>query len=239
MKIPMKTGLAVLALALSCGLLVAQDGPRDVAAAPGGEVMRLGGPATGDEGFVDPDGPGGPGGAGRMGRDGGRGNWGRGRGGFERGGHGRREFGLSRILSNPDIQQKVGVTSEQVAKIRQQETAFRKTAIQQRADLEVKQIDLRDLLAADKPDRPAIDRQLQAISVSRLAMDKSRIDFRLNMKEALTPEQREKLRQAIKDRMQARRGEGRRGGPGGRGQSGPGAGGGGGGAVAPPANPGE
>jgi Spy/CpxP family protein refolding chaperone len=102
----------------------------------------------------------------------------------------------------------------------------------------VKQIDLRDLLAADKPDRAALDRQLQAISASRLAMDKSRIDFRLNMKDALTPEQREKLRQAMKDRMQARRGEGRRGGPGGRGRRGPG--GGGAGAAAPPAtNPGE
>ncbi len=234
MKIAMKMGLAALAMALSCGVMVAQDGPRDFAGAPGGAVMGPGGPGGGDEGFVDPDGPGGPGGA----RDGGRGDWGRGRGGFERGGHGRHEFGLSRILSNPEIQQKVGVTPEQVAKIRQQETAFRKTAIQQRADLEVKQIDLGDLLAADKPDRAAIDRQLQAISASRLAMDKSRVDFRLNMKDALTPEQREKLRQAMKDRMQARRGEGRRGGPGGHGQRGPGSGGGG-GAAAPPANPGE
>ncbi|MGB7730541.1 MAG: periplasmic heavy metal sensor [Candidatus Acidiferrum sp.] len=226
MKIAMKTGLAALALALSCGVMVAQDGPRDFTAAPGEPMMGPGGPGGGDEGFVDPDGPAGRGGARRMGRDG------------ERGGHGRSEFGLSRMLSNPDIQQKVGVTPEQVAKIRQQETAFRKTAIQQRADLEVKQIDLRDLLAADKPDRAAIDRQLQAISTSRLAMDKSRIDFRLNMKDALTPEQREKLRQAMKERMQARRGEGRRGGPGGRGQRGPGSGKDG--AAAPPAaKPGE
>jgi Spy/CpxP family protein refolding chaperone len=221
MKMPMKMGLAALALALSCGAMAAQDGPRDIAGAPGGEMMGPGGPGGGEEGFVD---PGGPGGVRRMGPDGGR------------GGQGRREFGLSRILSNPEIAQKVGVTPEQVAKIRQQETAFRKTAIQQRADLEVKQIDLRDLLAADKPDRAAIDRQLQAISSSRLAMDKSLIDFRLNMKDALTPEQREKLRQAMKDRMQARRGDRRRGGPGGRGQRGPGAGD---GTAAPPANPGE
>jgi Spy/CpxP family protein refolding chaperone len=231
MKIPMKMGLAALALALSCGAMMAQDGPRDIAGAPGGERMGPGGPGGGADGFVDPGGPGGPGGARRMGPDGRRGDWGRGRGG-----RGRREFGLSRILSNPEIEQKVGVTPEQVAKIRQQETAFRKTAIQQRADLEVKQIDLRDLLGADKPDRAAIDRQLQAISSSRLAMDKSRIDFRLNMKDALTPEQREKLRQAIKDRAQARRGERRRGGPGGRGERGPGASG---GTAAPPANPGE
>ncbi len=236
MKIPMKMGLAALAAALSCGALVAQDGPRDVAGGPGGEMIGPGAPGGGEEGYVDADRPGGPGGARRMGPDGGRGDWGRWRGGFSREGHGQREFALSRILSNPEIQKKVGVTQEQVAKIRQEETAFRKTEIQQRADLEVKQIDLRDLLATDKPDRAAIDRQLQAISASRLAMDKSRIDFRLNRKDALTPEQREKLRQAIEDRMQARRTAGRRGGPGGRGQRGPGAGG---GAAAPPANPGE
>lgn len=232
MRIPKKMGLAALALALSCGTMAAQDGPRDFAGGPGGETLAPGDVGGGDAGFVDPDGPGG-GGPRRMGPDGGR-------GGFERGGNGRREMGLSRLLSNPDIQQKVGVTPEQVAKIRQQETAFQKTRIQQRADLEVKQIDLRDMLAADKPDRAAIDKQLQTISTSRLAMDKSRIDFRLNMKDALTPDQREKLKQAMKDRMQARRGEGRRGGPGGRGQRGPGgSGGGAGGGAAPPANPGE
>jgi Spy/CpxP family protein refolding chaperone len=239
MKIQMKMGMAALALALSCGVMAAQDGPRDLSGAPGGALTGPGGRDGGDERFVDPDGSEGSGGARRLGPGDRRGEWDRGRGGFERGGHGRREFGLSQILSNPDIQQKVGVTPEQVAKIRQEESTFRKTAIQQRADLRVKQIDLQELLAVDKPDRAAIDRQLQAISASRLAVEKSRIDFRLNMKDALTPEQREKLRQAMKDRMPARQGAGRRG-PGGRGQRGTGGVGGGGGAAAPPAaNPGE
>jgi Spy/CpxP family protein refolding chaperone len=120
------------------------------------------------------------------------------------------------LLNDPEIRQKVGISSEQVAKIRQQELTFRKSEIRQRADLEVKRIDLRELLEADKSDRVAIDRQLQEISTSQLAMAKLRVDFRLNMKDALTPEQREKLKQALRDRSQGRGGPGRRG-PGGRG----------------------
>jgi periplasmic protein CpxP/Spy len=233
-----KIALAGLALVLSCGPLLAQEGPLDPAGAPGSAEMTGPGGPGGGEGFVDSDRAGGPR---RMGPDGGR-NWSHGRGGFERGGHGRRESGLSRILSNPEMQQKIGISAEQVAKIRQQESGFRKTAIQQRAELEVKQIDLRDLLAADKPDRAAIDKKLQEISASRLAMDKSRIEFRLNMKDALTPEQREKLKQGMKEKWEARRGE-RRGpdGPAGRRQrdSRPGGAGPGGPGGAAVANPGQ
>jgi len=119
---------------------------------------------------------------------------------------GRREFGLSRLLNDPAIRQQVGITDEQVAAIRKQVSDFRKTEIRNRADLQVKRIDLRDLLAAEKPDRAAINAKLQEISSAQLALEKSRIDFRLNMRDAITPAQREKLRQLMSDRW-------RRGGP--------------------------
>jgi Spy/CpxP family protein refolding chaperone len=236
-------GLAALAMVFGCAPVFAQGAPEDnapVAAQMIGSAQIVpdepAGP--GEEGIVEPDGRGGPGGPRRMGPGGERGGWG------GRGGHGRHEFGLSRMLSSPEMQQKVGVSAEQVAKIRGQETAFQKTAVQQRADLEVKQIDLREMLSADKPDRAAIDRKLQEISTAKLAMDKSRVGFRLDMKEALTPEQREKLKAAMKEKWEARRGQMRRGpggpgGPGGRGQRGPRPGGPSGPTIAPDAKPGE
>ena len=55
------------------------------------------------------------------------------------------------------MRQQVGITDEQAATIRKQEADFRKTAIRDRADLEVQRIDLKQLLAADKPDRAAIN----------------------------------------------------------------------------------
>ena len=107
------------------------------------------------------------------------------------------------IFDDLDICEKVGVTTgKQVAKIRQQESDFRKAEIRNRADLKVKRIDLNDLLAADKPDRTAIDSKLQEISTAQLALEKSRIDNRLNMRDALTPAQRQKLRDLINERRQ-------------------------------------
>ena len=210
--------------------------------------MRGGGPQGGEDGRRE-----------WMERDGdGKGRWGRGgpmgmrrgpmgmrggrmgmrggpmgmRGGM---GEGAREFGLARLLSNPEVRQQIGVSAEQVAKIRQQESDFRKAEIRNRADLQVKRLDLQDLLSAEKPDRAAIDSKLQEISAAQLAMEKSGIDFHLNMRDAITPAQRQKLEQWMRQRREPGRGEnasprGLRGeGQGGR------AGRGGSGSAAPPA----
>jgi Spy/CpxP family protein refolding chaperone len=205
-----KMGLAVLALALSCGPALAQgDSPADPPSAPdsiGHGRMHQGGP----------------------GRDGG---WGRREGredGRFGGGHrmgmrgdrmGGREFGLGRLLSDPAIRDQIGVTADQAAKIRQQEADFRKTEIRDHADLEVKRIDLRELMAADNPDRAAIDAKLTEISTSRLALERAAVGFRLNSRNALTPDQRQKLQELVRNR------QGREGGPAGPGPRGRGPGG--------------
>jgi Spy/CpxP family protein refolding chaperone len=206
-----KAALIALALLLSCSTVFAQGDPTgppsDSSGAPGGMRQR---------GSMRQDGPGRDGDGWGRGRDGG--NWGRGRDGFGRDGRegmrGRgmdgREFGLSRMLNNPDIREKLGVTPEQAARIRQQASDFRKTEIRGRADMQVKRLDLRDLLAADNPDRAAIDAKLQEISSARLALDKSAIDYRLNSRDALTPAQRDKLRQLMQDRRQQGGGAGAR-----------------------------
>jgi Spy/CpxP family protein refolding chaperone len=115
-------------------------------------------------------------------------------------GRGRGEFGLARLLNDPAIRQQLGITAEQVGAIRKQESDFRKAEIRDRADLEVKRVDLQDLLDAEKPDRAAIDSKLQEISTARLALEKSAIHYRLTMREAITPEQREKLHQLMSER---------------------------------------
>jgi Spy/CpxP family protein refolding chaperone len=151
-----------------------------------------------------------------------QGRWGHRHGGFGRDDHrGRRHFGFARLLNDPSIRQQVGITDEQAATIRKQELDFRKTEIRGRADLEVKRIDLKDLLAADKPDRAAINAKLQEISAAQLSLQKSAIDYRLTMRDAITPAQREKLRQVMRDRWQRDDGRGRPQGERRRGQRGP------------------
>jgi len=206
-----KAALIALALVLSCSTAFAQDDP------PGPPPESRGmdggmGPRDGMRGGPMRDG--GQWGDGQ--RDGGHGRdeWGHSRGRFGMGGQmgmGRREFGLSRLLRDPNVREKLGVTAEQAATIRRQESEFRKSEIRIRAEAEVKRIDLQELLAADKPDRAAIDNKLQEISAARLTQEKSAVDYRLTMRDALTPAQRDKLRQLMSERRGHRDGDGQRG----------------------------
>jgi Spy/CpxP family protein refolding chaperone len=194
MKVQSRAALAVLALALSCTPMLAQGDPPDAPADQPGPP----------DGFGPPRPPM----VRRMGPDAGRGGWGHMRGGFERDGRmgmdgfrrGGQDAGLARLLSDPAIRQQVGISDAQAATIRQQESDFRKAEIRNRADLEVKRIDLRDLLAADKPDRAAIDGKLQEISAAQLVLAKAAVDHMLTMRDAITSAQRDKLRQLMRDR---------------------------------------
>src|ERR1700685_3123448 len=202
MGIYSKTAFAALALALSCTPLLAQDGSAD--STPAHQGLRDG---YGSRRQMS------------WGKD--RGGWGHRHGGFRRDGRrGYRHSGFARLLNDPSIRQQAGITDEQAATIRKQELDFRKTEIRGRADLQVKRLDLKDLLAADKPDRAAINTKLQEISAAQLSLQKSSIDYRLSMREAITPEQREKLRQLMGNRWQRDRGRGDRQGEGRRGQHG-------------------
>jgi len=212
MEIYSKAALAVLAVALSSAPVLAQGDLQD----PPPEQQ---GPREGF-GARGPMRPGGPGEE--------RGQWGHRQEGFgggermgERGfGRKRGEFGLAHLLNDPAIREKLGITAEQVGAIRKQESDFRKAEIRDRADLEVKRVDLKDLLEADKPDRAAIDSKLQEISNARLALEKSAIHYRLAMREAITPEQRQKLHELMSERWRHEGGPGRPGGQRGEGHKG-------------------
>ncbi len=184
-----RLSLALLAGALAIPSLYAQGPGPD-----GGQ----GGP--GDPGAQRHEGRGGPNGGWR-----GQGGWRHGGGREMRGRHrghrgGRGEFGLARIAASPEMREKLGLTAEQVTKINQQTSEFRKTSIRTRADLEVKRVELADLMKAENPDRTAIDRKLDEIGAARVAQTKAQLHYRLAMREVLTPEQKTKLRQMREER---------------------------------------
>ena len=108
---------------------------------------------------------------------------------------GRQDLMLARIVKDPTIRERLGITTDQAAKIEQETVDFRKTQIQDRANAEVKRVELASLLSADQPDRAAIDKELDEISAARLAQAKAAINFHLTMRDALTPDQRQKLQQ--------------------------------------------
>jgi len=185
-----KLSSAVLAGALAIPALYAQG------------IAPDGGPQGPDDGpgIERRAGPAGPAGW-RRGERGWRGGY---AGGIRGEGRGRGEFALARIAANPEMREKLGLTAEQTTKITQQTSEFRKASIRSRADLEVKRVELADLMRADNPDRAAIDRKLDEIGVGRAAQAKAQVHYRLTMREALTPEQRKKLRQMRQEHMRER-----------------------------------
>ncbi len=141
--------------------------------------------------------------------------------GFGPGGMGRSgQMGLARFVNNPTMRQQLGITDEQVAKFHQLNEDFQKAGIQNRATMQIKRMELNDLMRADKPDRAAIDRKLAEVTAAQSASEKANIDHQLAMRTILTADQQAK----IKTMMQNRPGMGPGGGgPGGRGGPGRGA----------------
>lgn len=158
-------------------------------------------PPPGPPGGISP-GPGGPQMRQRMGpRMGGQMRGGRMH--FGRRGMGMRgRMGLGRLLRNPAMRERLGVTPEQATKIQAQDSTFAKAQVQNQAKLRVKRMELDELLAADKPDRALIDKKMRELNEAQFAEQKAAMDHRLAMREALTPEQKEKMQQWMQEQRQ-------------------------------------
>jgi len=137
MRIHSKVAVAFLALVIGLPLVFAQSTPVPRPEQPDGKD----GPAMHDR--MHP----GPRGSGEERRGHGC------RMGMHRRGWGEREFGLAKLVSNPSLRERLGISPEQAQKIRTQVFDFRKAQVRNRAELQVKHIELNDLLSADKPDR--------------------------------------------------------------------------------------
>jgi Spy/CpxP family protein refolding chaperone len=119
--------------------------------------------------------------------------------------HGGMRNRAARAFRNLDL------TKEQRDKIAEIRDKQERNAIRMRADLETARLDMRRLIRADKPDRAAINRQVERMASLRSDLEKARIGMMLDVRDVLTPEQREKMRGAMLDEG----GEGPEGGQGG------------------------
>jgi Spy/CpxP family protein refolding chaperone len=122
--------------------------------------------------------------------------------------HRHHDFMLARLTNNPTFRDKIGMTREQAQKIRTETFDFQKAQIRNRADVQVKKLELRELLSAENPNRGTINSKLEEISAARLAQAKASVDFHLDMRAALTPDQKLKLQQMRKEFFQHRSGSG-------------------------------
>ena len=127
---------------------------------------------------------------------------------------------MHHILQDPAVRERLKITPEQAAKIQAQESSIAKSMIRSHADIQVKRMELAELMRADKPDRALIDKKLREVQDATFVAEKARIDNQLTMHDMFTPEQRqemEKMRSEFRGRMM-QRGPGQEGMMGPRGQ---------------------
>lgn len=117
-----------------------------------------------------------------------------------RGGEGRMGMRLMAMLDNDRAKAALGLSDQQSDKLRQILVDTEKSSVKTRADLQVRGIELRELLRADKPDRDAVMKKVQEISDLRGQEVKQHMVALLSAKEVLTPEQQKKIRTFMESR---------------------------------------
>jgi Spy/CpxP family protein refolding chaperone len=133
-----------------------------------------------------------------------------------------------RMAENPRVRQALGLTDEQVGRLHTISVEAQKASVQTRADMELRHIELRELMRAENPDQSAIMAKLDEVNALQGKMEKQRVQTMLSARAVLTPEQIKKVKTFMENRgaeggpgreqgMQRRGGMGRPGRPGGPG----------------------
>ena len=118
---------------------------------------------------------------------------------FEDRGH----VGVERLLSLLDSERVriyLGLTDPQVGRLRQVVVEIEKANVKIRAEIEVRRIELREALRADKPDRDEILKKVQEISDLRREVMKHCVEAILAAKTILSPEQQRKVFSILENR---------------------------------------
>ena len=98
------------------------------------------------------------------------------------------------MAENPRVRQSLGLTDEQVARLHKIGVEAEKASVQTRADMQLRHIELRELMRADNPDHDAIMQKLDEVNALQGKMAKQRVETMLSARSVLTPEQQKKSR---------------------------------------------
>jgi len=89
----------------------------------------------------------------------------------------------------------LGLTQEQKEKIRSARLEFQKEKIRLKADLKIAKLELRSLMADEKADKATIFQKIEEIGTLRTRLAKSQVEQKLALRDILTKEQRDKLKE--------------------------------------------
>jgi len=105
-------------------------------------------------------------------------------------------------LSPLAMKEELGLSDEQVNRLRPLEMDYRKTMIQNGADLRVAMIDMGTLLDAKQTDMTALTSKVDEISLLQKKMMMYRVEVLLKVKEVLSPAQYDQFRSKLREQME-------------------------------------
>lgn len=98
----------------------------------------------------------------------------------------------------------IGLTEDQVGKIEKMQEARKEAKIKKQADIKVQELKFNSYLKGDKVDRGKMEKMIRTIAKMRTDSQIETINYLLDLKEILTPEQVKKIDELKKDRMHKR-----------------------------------
>lgn len=105
-------------------------------------------------------------------------------------------------LSPLDMKEELDLSEDQVTRLRPLELDYRKTMIQNGADLRVTMVDMGTLMDAKQADMAAIAGKVDEISLLQKNMMMYRVGVYFKVKEVLTPVQYEQFRSRLREHME-------------------------------------
>jgi len=99
----------------------------------------------------------------------------------------------------------INLSAEQKEKIRSLTLEGRKDEIRLKSDLRIAQLELRELMQNDKLDKSSINRKVEEIGDLRTKLQKVKVERKMELREILTKEQLQSLRERRMHRMMDKR----------------------------------
>jgi len=105
------------------------------------------------------------------------------------------------LLQNPKVKEKLQLTDDQINKIKEVTQDTQKKMIDLNAKDEIANIELQSLLDSPSIDKKAVEAKVDELGKIRTEIHKTDINRRIAMKEILTPEQQQKIKDFIGNRI--------------------------------------
>ena len=111
------------------------------------------------------------------------------------------EMTVNALVQNEDIQKEVGLSDEQLTKIRDIKFKTDKEVVKLRSDMELKEIDLREELSKDNPDMTKVEKLIKAKHAIMADIELAKVKEYTAVKKILSEKQIEKLKEIMGERM--------------------------------------